>query len=52
VLVGGPFKLTLIPKALAIAGAFYFFKQHHKPLNQPLTPGTIEQKLDKTRSLK
>ncbi|QNJ25263.1 hypothetical protein SynSYN20_00925 [Synechococcus sp. SYN20] len=33
--------MTLTPKALAIAGAFYFFSQHHKPLNQPLIPGTI-----------
>ncbi len=29
------------PKAPAIAGAFYFFNHHHKPLNQPLIPGTI-----------
>ena len=28
--------------APATTGAFYFFNQHHKPLNQPLIPGTIE----------
>ena len=27
--------------APATTGAFYFFNQHHKPLNQPLIPGTI-----------
>ena len=32
--------MTLTPKALAIAGAFYFFSHHHKLLNQPSIPGT------------
>ena len=27
--------------APATTGAFYFFNQHHKPLNQSLIPGTI-----------
>ncbi|QNI89399.1 hypothetical protein SynROS8604_02776 [Synechococcus sp. ROS8604] len=27
--------------APATTGVFYFFNQHHKPLNQPPIPGTI-----------
>ena len=33
----------LVLKAPATIGAFYFFNQHHKPLNQPLITGTIER---------
>ena len=43
---------VLADEPLMIVEACCFFNQHHKPPSQPLMPGTIEQKLNKTRSLK
>ena len=40
-LIEKPVPLPPTPKALAIAGAFYFFNQRNKPLKQPLMPGTV-----------
>jgi hypothetical protein len=45
-------KKTLAPKALAIAGAFYFFIRSNNSPYRPSIPGTTEQKIDKKRSLK
>jgi hypothetical protein len=36
-------KLSLLIKDLSKAGAFYFFNQHHKPINKHPKPGTIER---------
>ncbi len=43
--------LTLTPKALAIAGPFYFFIRSNNRPYRPSIPEMIEQKIDKTRSL-